>query len=1190
MNEVKKIQLNLAAMRAIKRGDLAELQKNIELGAVVGSAICETTFLHAAVANCQLEITAYLLSCGADVEFKDRQGFSVLQYAIFRVTDQDKREALVTLLRGHDANFSEALFEAAYMGNLEYLKQAEDLTKNDNGYTALHYAVAGGSLPYCQYLLEQVPQLLEMQQQKTQATAWLLAAGFGHIDIVKYLKETHKCEVGETLGLRGNALDAAVRGGHLNIVRYFVDECDVDISQQKEPSRSLLCTAASHGHLDIVCYLIEEKGYKIDERKWGDGSSHGYLTPLLFAVTQGHLHVVVYLIEARGCDIGQQSNYDETIIQLAVKSGQIKVLDYLLGLSGIDPHQKDRHGSSLLMLAVQQGNLPMIKFLKEKCGCNIYDVLQQREAVQMGTHTILQQAIHKGDLAIVKYFIDECDYNLRTRVASRNRALELAVFMAVKSGHIDILRYLVDEKGGKPKPYLIWAAHSGGLEVLQYLIEEQGCNARSKHKGRSLLQIVAASRELAMKTVGSNSEQKDMVRYLIEEHSLDAEERDRRGNTVLMLAIPQSVYKLSAIVSYLVEERRVDLTVKNNVDEDAVTIARESHGGMTVAKYLHEQLKARGFAVSDSVMWLIPRNKETLERLQNNDPSLKKVSLDGRDDFARQVCDDQGIGVLAEALKTNTHVKTLRLLCAFSAEGMRELVGALQINEILETLVLTINRQVRFSKEMEEILAAGLKSGMVLPCLELEISGFKEDGFQSDGLQSIFAALQSNQYMQTLSLHSHFIPAIKAFAAMLNINRVMQKLSLTLHEFELAQAKMLVSALENNTTLRSLELCIYGRGSVSAESIQTILTLLQKNKGLTAVSFTCDYINAASAKIIAQGLHVNSTLKSLSLNRSKIDAAGTGLIAEALKENTTLEKLDLSGNPVGEEGGKALFDALQQNTTLTSLSLSHYPVPISGELEELFIPRFGIVCMSKKSSEFWEAIEKGDVAKVNYLLNIGFDVNSVIEEEHGGGPLYYAIEFKQLAIVERLLAEPGIDVNWDGCSGYLGDEGDDDCYDAKVPFTAAVYNGNKEILYALLRAPKIDRSVFDEKNTWTTTVNYETSKTSAPIIRAIKRIKKYLDELSDDSPLSIVRDKCRETESIAFVMGGQLEHYVESSEVDPSACLLEVAKELEVKQLAEQASERRRTVAASLTLFVAADAEGGKESDESSEEAARLTR
>jgi ankyrin repeat protein/Ran GTPase-activating protein (RanGAP) involved in mRNA processing and transport len=1187
MNEVKKIKLQLAIMQAIKRGDLAEVQRSLVLGVGPDTTSFETTFLHAAVASGQPEITLYLLSCGADVTLQDRQGFSVLQYAVFRIADQDKRKNLLSILISYGANFSESLFKAAYEGDLEYLKQAEDLTKTDNGYTALHYAVAGGSLPCCQYLLEQVPQLLEMQQQKTQATAWLLAAGFGHIDIVKYLKETHKCEVGETLVLRGNALDAAVKGGHLNIVRYFVDECDVDIRQQKEPSRSLLCVAASHGRLDIVCYLLEEKDYTLYEQRRGiDGSSGSYCATLALAVKEGHLHVVVYLIDARGCDINLQNSYGGTLIQDAVKSGQINVLDYLLGLPGSNPHQKDRHDNSLLMLAVRQGNLPMIKLLKEKYGCNIYDVLQQREAVQMGMHTILQQAIQKGDLAIVKYFIDGCGYNLRTRVAGRTHVLEFAVFMAVKSGHIDILRYLVDKKRGNPNPYLIWAAHSGGLGVLKYLIEERGCNAQTKHKSRSLLQIVAASRELAMKTMGSSPEQKDMAQYLIEEKGLNAEEKDSQDNTILMLTIPQSVYKLSALVSYLVEDRSVGLTVKNNAGKDAVTIARESHGGMTVAEYLHEQLKARGFAVSDSVMWLIPRNKKTLERLQNNDPGLKKVSLDGRDDFARQVCDDQGIGVLAEALKTNTHVKTLRLLCAFSAEGMRELVGALQINKALETLVLTINRQVRFSKEMEEILAAGLKSGMVLPCLELEVSGFKEDGFQSDGLQSIFAALQSNQYMQTFSLHSHFIPAIKTFAAMLSINRVMQKLSLTLHEFELAQAKMLVSAFENNTTLRSLELHIYGRGSVSAESIQIILTLLQKNKGLTSISFTCDYINAASAKIIEQGLHVNSTLKSLSLNGSKIDAAGTGLIAEALKENTTLEKLDLSGNPVGEEGGRALFNALQQNTTLTSLSLGHYPAPISRELEELFIPRFGIVCMSRKRSEFWEAIEKGDVTKVDYLLNIGFDVNSVIEEEHGGGPLYYAIECKQLKIVERLLAQPGIDVNWDGCSGYLGDEGDD--YDEKVPFTAAVYNGNKEILYALLRAPKIDRSVFDEKNIWTTTVNYETSKTSAPIIQAIKRIKKHLDELPDDSPLMIVRDKCRETESIAFVMGEQLERYVESRRTDPSIYLLEVKKELEAKQLAEQASKCSRT-AASPTLFLPTRTDG-EESDEDSEETARLTR
>jgi len=122
------------------------------------------------------------------------------------------------------------------------------------------------------------------------------------------------------------------------------------------------------------------------------------------------------------------------------------------------------------------------------------------------------------------------------------------------------------------------------------------------------------------------------------------------------------------------------------------------------------------------------------------------------------------------------------------------------------------------------------------------------------------------------------------------------ELSLAHNNLEDEGTKAICEALEQNTTLKELDM-----------------------------SGGCNIGGAAGAKHVAKMLGVYGGLTKLSLAQNKLKEEGTKAICEALEQNTTLKELDISGRYEGNIGGSAgakhVAKMLGVNGALTSVDL-----------------------------------------------------------------------------------------------------------------------------------------------------------------------------------------------------------------------------------------------------------------------------
>jgi hypothetical protein len=120
-----------------------------------------------------------------------------------------------------------------------------------------------------------------------------------------------------------------------------------------------------------------------------------------------------------------------------------------------------------------------------------------------------------------------------------------------------------------------------------------------------------------------------------------------------------------------------------------------------------------------------------------------------------------------------------------------------------------------------------------------------------------------------------------------------------------------------------------------------------------------------------------------------------------------------------------------------------------------------------------------------------------------------------------------------------------------------------EIVDMLIKIPGMDNVILDEDNDvlkygGSYRGSWKVNLKSVEKIQAIRSIKKYLDELPDDSPLKPIRDKCLEVKSIALVMGEQLDNFIISLQKNLRICLLRAQTNLRTQSLVAKETEEKQ--------------------------------
>lgn len=114
------------------------------------------------------------------------------------------------------------------------------------------------------------PALLKsIKDTETSSTPIHMAAGNGHIDIVKYLLSLLPKEDAEQLAARRNssgntALHWAALNGHNDVVKVLADQYKVDVFSKNEAGRDALFEAENGGHQDMVNWMLKE--YAVEDQ------------------------------------------------------------------------------------------------------------------------------------------------------------------------------------------------------------------------------------------------------------------------------------------------------------------------------------------------------------------------------------------------------------------------------------------------------------------------------------------------------------------------------------------------------------------------------------------------------------------------------------------------------------------------------------------------------------------------------------------------------------------------------------------------------------------------------------------------------------------------------------------------------------------------------------------------------------
>lgn len=139
-----------------------------------------------------------------------------------------------------------------------------------------------------------------------------LACGAGHLDVVQFLVQEMKMNVEAKGNYNWTCIHCACEGGHLNVVRYLVEGAKVNAEAKTKDNWTCLHIACHHSdRVDVVQYLVQNTKVDVNAKE-----DIGW-TGLHRACLCGHFEIVKFLVEVAKADPECKSRRGETCADLA---------------------------------------------------------------------------------------------------------------------------------------------------------------------------------------------------------------------------------------------------------------------------------------------------------------------------------------------------------------------------------------------------------------------------------------------------------------------------------------------------------------------------------------------------------------------------------------------------------------------------------------------------------------------------------------------------------------------------------------------------------------------------------------------------------------------------------------------------------------------------------------------------------
>ncbi|XP_063705994.1 ankyrin repeat and KH domain-containing protein mask-like isoform X2 [Culicoides brevitarsis] len=323
------------------------------------------TALTLACAGGHEELVELLLERGANIEHRDKKGFTPL---------------ILASTAGH-AKVVEIL-----INRKAELEAQSERTKD----TPLSLACSGGRYEVVELLLKHGAN--KEHRNVSDYTPLSLAASGGYVNIIKMLLNNGaeiNSRTGSKLGI--SPLMLAAMNGHTPAVRLLLD-MGSDINAQIETNRNTALTLACfQGRHEVVSLLLDRKANVEHRAKTG-------LTPLMEAASGGYIEVGRVLLD-KGADVNAAPvpSSRDTALTIAADKGHLKFVELLL-MRNAAVEVKNKKGNSPLWLAANGGHLGVVELL---CNANADIDSQDNRKV-----SCLMAAFRKGHTKVVKWMVN----------------------------------------------------------------------------------------------------------------------------------------------------------------------------------------------------------------------------------------------------------------------------------------------------------------------------------------------------------------------------------------------------------------------------------------------------------------------------------------------------------------------------------------------------------------------------------------------------------------------------------------------------------------------------------------------------------------------------------------------------------------------------------------------------------------
>ncbi len=225
--------------------------------------------------------------------------------------------------------------------------------RDNNGWTALHFAATGGDLDIFTELYNH-PEVDKMVKTNAGSSIIMIAARKGKKDIVRFLltQPDEASHINNTNNTGWIALHFAAKAGDLDTFTELYNHSKVDRRVKTNAGSSIIMIAALNGKKDIVKFLLTQP----DEASHLNDTDKDGWTALHYAAQGDDLDTFSELYNHPGVDRKVKTGREPSVLRIAAAAGKKDIVQFL-----ISKPEVTNSVETCLNIAVQHGHHDVVK-------------------------------------------------------------------------------------------------------------------------------------------------------------------------------------------------------------------------------------------------------------------------------------------------------------------------------------------------------------------------------------------------------------------------------------------------------------------------------------------------------------------------------------------------------------------------------------------------------------------------------------------------------------------------------------------------------------------------------------------------------------------------------------------------------------------------------------------------------------